>query len=153
MLGADMSTAPLAWEMHHARHEWLGHSDPQCYSSSACSILFSFSLLWGSVGSPIEPPAQRDNFHIAEIQDLCKTHKQILQPQTAPPSLPQGRCTVLTQPVGFGCSLSGLKTVDVSKPKRSLQQCTSTFFFFFPKFILSVLQYSFLLPSTAAINK
>lgn len=96
----------------------LGHSDLQCSSSSVHSVLFSFSLLWSSSGSPIKPPAQSDNFHMAEIQDLCKTHQGIICPQTTPHG-------VWVQPFATQKS-SHLKT-----KKKSAAMCKPLFTFIF----------------------
>ena len=88
MLGADLHPAPLGDAPCEMRT--VGALRPAVlFLLCMLHFILFFSAL-GQFGKSIDPLAQSDNFHIVEIQYLCKTHQQIMHPQTAPPSLLQG---------------------------------------------------------------
>lgn len=102
------------------------------YSSSGCSTLFY--LCFGIVGeAPLIPLTHSDSFHIMEIQDLCKTHMLLTHPQTP---LQNGG----NNSTGHDHTLQP-RGVHLSKPKQSMQQCTSPLMHIFLKIISSFLQH------------
>ena len=140
----------LRWEMHHARCAQLGRSDPQCYSSSVCSILFYFSLLWGSLGSPLTPWHKVTTFILWKFNIFAKPTSRSCIPRPLPPPCCRGDAWHSHNPWVLGAALCNSEEFI---PQSQKEICSDAQAFFFFKFILRFLQHSLLLPCTAAIDK
>lgn len=113
-------------------------------------LFLCFGAVWEA---PLNPQLRGTTFILQKFKIFAKLTSRYCSPRLLPPPCRRGDARCSLNPWVLGAAFQDSKQLMSQSQKEVCSNAQALFFFFFPKFILSVLQYSFLLPSTAAINK